>query len=218
MNTYKIYRWAYHDQVEQITVPNNTTFHVLDSFDNFKETEYGSVNQNTYIALILYTKENWNILKNSKKQTLALNYYNISDTWIVIILKDVCKIDNVFPLSDEKLKFPECYIKIRATKQVLVNEKSLEEIVKMSKSEQDAYFRPIIGYIKIHGFSKERYGHLDVTRVDVGSWLDGRKIYNIEREDESVYEVLGYNNFIKTDKCSEQEFLSALTNVFNSMK
>lgn len=218
MDTYKIYRWAYHDQVEQITVPNNTTFHVLDSFDNFKETEYGSVNQNTYIALILYTKENWDILKKSKKQTLALDCYDISDKWIVIILKDVCKIDDGFPLSENKFEFPECYLKIRATKQVRTDEKSLEEIVKMSKSEQDDYFRPIISYIKIHGFSKEHYGKLDVTRVDVGSWLDNRNVLNVEREEETISEALGYNKYIKTDKSDEQEFLSALFKVYNLMK
>lgn len=218
MKTYKIYRFAYRDCLEQITVPDNTVFHVLDRHEQFKETEYGKINQNDYIALILYTKENWNILSKSENQTLTLNYYNVSDKWIVIILRDVSKIDENFPLSNDLLIFPECYIKIRAINQIQSNEKSLKEIVNMSKSEQDTYIRPVISYIKIHGFSKKQYGLLSVTRVDTGSWVDEQKIYNICREDESISEVLGCNNFIETDKCDEQEFLSVLTKVFNIIK
>lgn len=218
MKTYNIYRIAYEDQVEQVIVPDFTTFHILDSFDNFKETKYGSINQNTYIALILYTNENWNILKNSKKQTLALDYYNISDKWIVIVLKDVCKIDDKFPLSDENLDFPECYLKVRATRQIDDCDKTLEEIMNMSEAEKESYFRPVISYVKIHGFSKNIDGQLDVTRVDVGTWIDKRNIYKISRENERIAEVLGSNNFIRTDKSDEQEFLSAFTNIINQMK
>lgn len=218
MEKHKIYRWAFRDQIEDLTIPDGTMFHVLVSHDNYKDTIYGAINQNTYIAIIPYTKEDWDLIKKAKHQTIALEYYNVSNKHIVMILKDVCKIKDTFPLSDEKIEFPESYILLRGSKQIKSEDKSLEEICKMSEQEKKNWFFPVIAYVKIHGMSSNIDSKLDVTMVNVGSWIDDRKVFSIERCDFDVDKLLESTAFIKVDNSYKAQFIRAFNQVSSEMK
>jgi len=217
MKTYKIYRWAYEDSIDSITVPDNAVFYEIVNFDNPKNTEYGLVTQNRYIAIVPYNKEDWKAMQEAERQSLTMSLYNISNKYVVIYLKDVYPISKDFPLT-ENMTFPVCYLKVRAIKQVRDFYKSIKEISAMTKEDQENYLRPVISYVKINGFSKNFKDKLDVTRIDVGSWLDERKVMRIQREDETVEETIGENAFIKLDKSDNTEFNASYNHVSSQMR
>lgn len=217
MKTYKIYRWAYEDSIDTVTVPDNAVFYEIMSFDNPKNTEYGIVKQNRYIAVFPYDEKEWKSLQKAEGQSYTMAAYNISDKHVVIYLKDAYPISKDFPLTDN-LTFPVCYLKVRGIKQIKDVEKSFDEVVAMAKAEQKNYLRPVISYVKINGFSKNFKDRLDVTRVDVGSWLDERKMMRIARGDETIEEALSGNSFMKIDKSYAVQFTRAYNHVASQMK
>ena len=209
MKKYKIYRWAYVSQVEEVIVPNNTVFHILESSDFAKDTEYGKVSLYSYVAVIPYTVDNWKLLNDSEGQSLAIHCYNVADEHIIIVLANVFALDPEFPLSKEKWNFPVSYITLRAIHQIKNTDKSLKEILKLSKEEQEKWFEPIFCYIKIHGVSKTTPSKLDATFIYVNSWIENRKVLDILREDRRIEDIFKHNNFIKPAKSSYEEFNKA---------
>lgn len=210
MKTYNIYRYAYEDEVNQITVPDDVKFHLINSFDNWKETKYGKVCQNKYLAVIPYRIQSLNVLENTENQSINMDWYDISKKYIVIILNDVYPLSEDFPLEEGLPKLNVSYIKVRAIKQhneyTNRNSDKLKDLSKMKPLEVKDLLCPVIQYIKIHGIDKDDPNKFDVTIVHVGNWIDDRNVSKIERESIDIEKILMSSTFEKVEGSSKKEF------------
>lgn len=224
--TYKIYRFAYTDEVNSLIVPEDTKFYELQK----SEKEYGSRVQGvtgnfhncTYIAMIPWSKENEHCLEDSESQTLNLDCYNIANKWLYVKVDNMCPLSNDFPVIEffpmEVLNMEPLYIKYRAMNQVLDSEaltRKREEYFEalhndgVTEEELLDIMCPVVEYIKINRINEEYPTQFECVSVQTGSWLDDRYVCQIKKELVDIKDLIVKNKFIKTIPSNEREFNAA---------
>lgn len=225
MKNYKIYRYAYVDEVNTITVPDETTFYLADSFHIARETEYGKVYQNTYIAIVKYSKENLNTLEMTPehRQSYSMETFPVADKLIIIKLTDVYPLSDDFPITKELPTTGDVYIKCRAKKQInKYSSMSLPELLKEfdenHTTEMIDAIHPTVQYIKIHGFNPYQPIKLVCSQVTVGSWVDEREVLEIDKSSIYIENVLRDNVTLTIDKSSEDEYNETFEKVIEKIR
>lgn len=99
MEKYKILRFAYQNEENTVIVPYGTKFFKIDEFKTKAEWNgKKDLESCTYVAILPYSKKNWNILNNDK-QTFSLLKYNLCDEYIVLKLDQVCPLEEL-PITE----------------------------------------------------------------------------------------------------------------------
>lgn len=205
MKRYTIYRYAYQDTVDQIFVPDETKFFLVQSWGNPKETEYGTVMPNKYLAVVPYDKKVYKIIMNAH-QSYNMEIVKLGDKYIFIILNDVYPLSKDFPLTDEAPTIDTVYLKVRGSSQTKNESKFDMDFSGMSEEEIKDVLMPTIYYQKVNGFDVYDYEKINITSIVVGNWLNDLPNYEISRNDERILEALRNTKFIKVEPSTKEEF------------
>lgn len=186
MERYKLERLAYGSlEKEELIVPDGTKFFCFNSYKSKLQSENKiKITINSYVSIIPYNEENYNIV-NKEDNTIALYVYNLSDEYIILILKDVFPLENlklseVLPSIDKPIYFKQCNFKHTPD-------------------------RRFTDYIKVHPM-KEVIDELDVTVVSRIAWFDERvDVNNICREYREIKSVVLSDYFREKSIASTKE-------------
>lgn len=200
MECYKIARLAYGGlEKENLIVPDGTKFFCFNSNKSKLRFENrGKVTINSYVSIIPCNEDNLDAL-DPDNNTIALYTYNLSDEYIILILKDV------FPLEELKLSQTPPSI----DKPIYLKQCNF-------KHTQD---RMVTDYIKVHPM-KEVIDELDVTVVSRIGWYDERvDVNNICREYREIKSVVLSDYFReKSIASTKEEFEKNYNEVINNFE